>query len=342
MTDNLDFHFLQWLEELSKKHNLTVDQLAQVLAINEIKNRVSIYPDLEKILTCKEFDLKKLGKITQKCWASGSHYQDIRFQTVLRNGRNAESSIKKFANNFPAEDNPAIKRIDNFIDELIDLGFTNEEGNRDLAGAAGISSVFLTALFPQRFVDFLPTRWKTFSEMLEYPTKFPINASYGEKIVWAGKFASDLSNTSTFKKFWPQYHPLWIVASLCWKWQDPYVAKIELLDIDPSISVEEGKKKIRSHLSRERSPFLMAIVKTQRKQEDPLLKCDVCKFSFIERYGDLGEDFIEGHHIIPLASLEEGQRTKPEDIALVCSNCHRMIHRNGNCRSIESMQKLLQ
>ncbi|WP_144467670.1 HNH endonuclease [Bacillus toyonensis] len=38
-------------------------------------------------------------------------------------------------------------------------------------------------------------------------------------------------------------------------------------------------------------------------------------------------DFIEGHHTIPVSQLKEGEKTKIEDIIMVCANCHRMLHR---------------
>ncbi|RYD02497.1 hypothetical protein N752_24520 [Desulforamulus aquiferis] len=55
--------------------------------------------------------------------------------------------------------------------------------------------------------------------------------------------------------------------------------------------------------------------------------CEVCNFDFTQRYGNRGKDFIEGHHKKLVSELKEGEKTKVEDIALLCSNCHRMIHR---------------
>ncbi|WP_308114324.1 HNH endonuclease [Streptomyces brasiliscabiei] len=37
---------------------------------------------------------------------------------------------------------------------------------------------------------------------------------------------------------------------------------------------------------------------------------------------------MECHHVIPLHEAGEGQ-TKLIDLALVCANCHRMIHRRA-------------
>jgi 5-methylcytosine-specific restriction protein A len=59
-------------------------------------------------------------------------------------------------------------------------------------------------------------------------------------------------------------------------------------------------------------------------------RCQACSLNFSERYGDLGKGFIEAHHLRPIASLEEGVSAKYDvaaDFAVLCSNCHRMIHR---------------
>jgi 5-methylcytosine-specific restriction protein A len=55
-------------------------------------------------------------------------------------------------------------------------------------------------------------------------------------------------------------------------------------------------------------------------------RCQACALDFVERYGDLGKGFIEAHHLRPIASLEEGTPIT-YDVAVLCPNCHRMIHR---------------
>ncbi|WP_053375555.1 HNH endonuclease [Paenibacillus sp. FJAT-27812] len=56
--------------------------------------------------------------------------------------------------------------------------------------------------------------------------------------------------------------------------------------------------------------------------------CMGCKFNFEEFYGDHGKGFIEIHHINPLSSVQKEHYVDPkEDIAVLCANCHRMIHR---------------
>lgn len=92
------------------------------------------------------------------------------------------------------------------------------------------------------------------------------------------------------------------------------------------ISSKEGKKKLVYTTKYERDP------KIRRKA---LLihgfKCEVCGFDFEEVYGEIGKEFIEVHHIKPLSSIGEETDIDPRtDLICLCSNCHRMIHRNRN------------
>ena len=57
-------------------------------------------------------------------------------------------------------------------------------------------------------------------------------------------------------------------------------------------------------------------------------RCQVCGFDFAEVYGELGEGFIEVHHLKPVADYAGEVSVDPEeDMAVVCPNCHRMLHR---------------
>ena len=52
---------------------------------------------------------------------------------------------------------------------------------------------------------------------------------------------------------------------------------------------------------------------------------------FKDKYGYIGENYIEVHHKKPLFSLDEKMIPNPEmDLVTICSNCHRMIHRKKN------------
>lgn len=57
-------------------------------------------------------------------------------------------------------------------------------------------------------------------------------------------------------------------------------------------------------------------------------KCAICGFDFEAQYGDVGKDFIEVHHIVPISSTKGEHDVDPiNDLIPVCSNCHSIIHR---------------
>jgi putative restriction endonuclease len=100
---------------------------------------------------------------------------------------------------------------------------------------------------------------------------------------------------------------------------------------------KEGAATLRTHLRRERSKSLI----DRFKRELMSFTCVVCDFDFARTYGELGYGFIEAHHKIPVAKLKPGAITKLEDLAAVCANCHRMLHRS-DILSIEDLRERLQ
>ena len=103
----------------------------------------------------------------------------------------------------------------------------------------------------------------------------------------------------------------------------------------------EGKIVERAHKSRERNSKVINIAKANFIKKNGSLFCEVCGFDFEAQYGKLGKDFIEGHHTIAICTMEENHSTKPEDIAMVCSNCHRMLHKRRPWLKIHELRKIL-
>jgi 5-methylcytosine-specific restriction enzyme A len=69
------------------------------------------------------------------------------------------------------------------------------------------------------------------------------------------------------------------------------------------------------------------------------LVCEVrgCGFDFEARYGSVGRGFAHVHHLKPLASLDSPRLTTLADVAVVCANCHAMIHIGGECRPLDKL-----
>lgn len=102
----------------------------------------------------------------------------------------------------------------------------------------------------------------------------------------------------------------------------------------PELTVTEGKLKLVTHFRRERNSEIVRR-KKQQALESNILFCEVCNFSFREKYA---VNFIECHHKTPISQTGITQ-TKLEDLALVCANCHRMLHKkiDGDFLSIEEL-----
>lgn len=103
----------------------------------------------------------------------------------------------------------------------------------------------------------------------------------------------------------------------------------------------EGKLKLKQHLAKERNSKVVKLAKARYLKKHNKLICQVCEFDFVDRYGDLGEGYIEGHHTKPISEMVENETTKVKDIALVCANCHRMLHRKRPWLTINELKEIL-
>lgn len=113
---------------------------------------------------------------------------------------------------------------------------------------------------------------------------------------------------------------------------------LDSLDAEES-SFEEGSKKRRFTNYYERNPRLrLAAIRYHGT------KCSICEFDFGECYGDYGRGFIEVHHLRPVSRLGKETTVSPKtDMSVLCSNCHRMVHRRKDkVLSLKEMGRLVQ
>lgn len=103
-------------------------------------------------------------------------------------------------------------------------------------------------------------------------------------------------------------------------------------ETEAEIEAVEGRRRLRVHLGRERSKTLIKAFKASLSS----FACEACGTDMGELYGALGEGYIEAHHRVPVASLKDGEKTRLSDLAALCPNCHRMIHRN-DLMSVETL-----
>lgn len=115
----------------------------------------------------------------------------------------------------------------------------------------------------------------------------------------------------------------------------------DLPDVDQSKSIEEGNPRLVAHLRRERNTTIVKAKKAVVLKATGKLCCEVCGFDFKEFYGEPGEGFCEVHHLQPLSKADGKINTELKDLAIICSNCHRIIHRSDPMPSVEKLSKSL-
>lgn len=103
-----------------------------------------------------------------------------------------------------------------------------------------------------------------------------------------------------------------------------------------------SRKYFITHRRRETSLRLEKIRDFRRKNAGKL-SCEVlgCGFDFGKRYGELGDGYAQVHHLRPLHAVSsKGVKTRLNDLAVVCANCHAMIHRFGECRPLKGLLRI--
>jgi 5-methylcytosine-specific restriction protein A len=102
----------------------------------------------------------------------------------------------------------------------------------------------------------------------------------------------------------------------------------------------EGELRIRMIRHRARERWLRdAKLSAHKEAHGGRLPCEVpgCGFDFRAAYGDVGRDYAQVHHLRPLADRTRPSLTKLSELAVVCANCHVMIHAGGQCRPLEGL-----
>jgi 5-methylcytosine-specific restriction protein A len=103
---------------------------------------------------------------------------------------------------------------------------------------------------------------------------------------------------------------------------------------EAGLDVEDGTK-LREHKRIERNQTLAKKVKKLQGY-----KCSACGFDFEKKYGEIGKGFIEAHHLTPVYKIK-GKKVALDpikDFSVLCSNCHRMIHKTQFVDRVEEFK----
>jgi 5-methylcytosine-specific restriction protein A len=147
-----------------------------------------------------------------------------------------------------------------------------------------------------------------------------------ERVVW-DEFASDLPRLRE------------VASSIRLAVTVPAVARaIAAQTSDEPYEAEEGGVILKWHRTYERDRKIINDKKRAVLASKGTLACEACSFDFGAVYGPLGDGFIEVHHTKPVHQMKPGERTRLEDLALLCSNCHRMVHRERTPLTLETLR----
>src|SRR3954454_20057651 len=100
----------------------------------------------------------------------------------------------------------------------------------------------------------------------------------------------------------------------------------------------EGGLRVALGRHRARERWLRASKIAEVKQANGgRLPCQVCGFDFFKVYGDLGRDYAQVHHLKPLGDRTKPSLTRLDDLAVLCANCHVMVHAGNRVRPLERL-----
>lgn len=111
--------------------------------------------------------------------------------------------------------------------------------------------------------------------------------------------------------------------------------------IDEFEEAQEGRILTRLHQYRERDSKIIKKKKDCMLKAEGALECEGCGFDFKKTYGEHGLGFIECHHTKPVSEIKAGEKTTLNDLSIICSNCHKMIHRKRPWLTMDQLRKLI-
>lgn len=108
----------------------------------------------------------------------------------------------------------------------------------------------------------------------------------------------------------------------------------------PLDSDTEGARKLRAHYTRERSAKLRKRKLDETKSKNGALTCEICGATAPEWvHPAVGERMFEIHHREPISQKEGPVKTALADLAVLCANCHRMVHTSTSVAAMFNLLK---
>lgn len=113
------------------------------------------------------------------------------------------------------------------------------------------------------------------------------------------------------------------------------------IQTDDDLAFPEGAESYRLHRERERNRGLVTEAKRRFRAANGRLLCEACGFDFETSYGPFAAGYIEAHHVVPVSDLSPGAMTRLSELAMLCANCHRVVHLRRPWLSLEELRNLV-
>ena len=105
---------------------------------------------------------------------------------------------------------------------------------------------------------------------------------------------------------------------------------------------KEGKLLARFHIYKERDRRFARMVRRHYKSHSGgKLICQACGCVPVKTYGPNGKSCVEAHHKIPIEQLQPDSVTVVSEMAMLCANCHRVVHSKRPCLTVEQVNQLV-
>ena len=110
---------------------------------------------------------------------------------------------------------------------------------------------------------------------------------------------------------------------------------------ESDLALIEGNPKLVQHMRVERRPELAKRKKADMLAAKGYLECEACDADLRSAYGEDAQACYEAHHDVQLAKRGSCLNT-PDDLSILCANCHRAIHRTDPMLTVRAFRRALE
>jgi len=166
----------------------------------------------------ENYEIDQIKNVLKKAKLLAGHASISAQLISVLNNPSFITTLRSFIHDMQIEHSQS--RIDQFAQDCAAMGFKDADGKISYSAVALFTSVILTSLWPDRYVDYRAGRWRSLTEKFGMPYEFPnLDAnSVGGSLLRAGEAAKFVSLFPDFQQAFANHLKTipanWIVAGL--------------------------------------------------------------------------------------------------------------------------------